>query len=508
MRMALSFLLLLVASACVSVPVPPDAQALQRHAANWHEQSGVDASDTGTPPDENWWHTIADPVLGQLITMAWENNYDIKIAQARLQQEAAGRQQARALLLPSVGAQTSYTWTEQSLNSPAGPSSLINAGLIDRELEFWNASIEQSWEIDLFGANRYQVNSATARMQAAMAARHGAAQAVLAQVVSAYVEYHGFRQRLDVLARNTALQEASLVIIERRADLGLESRLAVRRAAGQLATARAGVPGLRGAQQAAMHRLTVLLDVPAGELDPLLHSSSGMLALPAAATGIKSELLMRRPDVAVAELMMQASAADVGVAKANLFPRFALSAVGGYESSSVSSLINGASRSLGIVPQLSAPLFQGGRLRAQRDAAQARWVSALANYQKTVVAACADAEIELARYYSERRAAEHVELAFDEEQAAAELAQKLYERGLLNALELIDARRRSLQAEDEWIRNRIRQQLTFVNLYIALGGGWQSFAEHQVHENRVHEPQVHEPQVHHTLTHENTLPNP
>jgi outer membrane protein TolC len=191
--------------------------------------------------------------------------------------------------------------------------------------------------------------------------------------------------------------------------------------------------------------------------------------------GVRSEILLRRPDVAIAEFMMRAAASDVGAARADLFPKLVLSASAGYESGATSSLFDSASRVLGVAPQLSVPVFQRGRLKAERSAAIARFEMTYAEYRKTVLQAIAEAESWLVSLATEQQSHDEYARAFEETDKAAELAGKLYDRGLINYLELLDAQREVLQSEDAWVQSRIRKQLAFVNLYIALGGGWQQY---------------------------------
>ena len=242
------------------------------------------------------------------------------------------------------------------------------------------------------------------------------------------------------------------------------------RAEAQLEATRAFIPELEGEVRASVHRVAVLSATPLEKaLEDLesprpIPSNTKMLAL-----GVKSDVLRRRPDVLAAERELAAATADIGVAKGEFFPKFVLTGRWGFESGSFSNLTDGSSRQSGLVPFIEWPIFSGGRLRAQADAADARHEMQLAAYEKAVMTAIEEAETALARYSRSERSREHAAQAADASAQAADIARSLYGSGLSGFLEVLDADRRRLEAEDNLIMRQTEVAVTLVATYKALG---------------------------------------
>ncbi len=466
---------LLLASACVSSPdVTAPVEAAARDAQWFSASETVDVDSASGA----WWSTFDDPVLDALVTRSATSGYDVRKAQARLREARALGRQVRSALWPTVEGSGSYTWTEQSVNAPNGPSSLIQAGFIDRDLEFWGADLAASWDVDLFGANRFANRSAIAQVEASRAAARGAWLATTAQVTLGYVQYNGIRQRLQILSETIEAQSRSLDVLRKRLAIGLESQLNIDRAAGLLATNRASLPTLNAQLEKAVFQLSILSGYPVTELKILLESARELASgNRTPRLGVKSDLLTRRPDVAVAQFQLFSAGSDVGQANAGLLPRLVIGGSSGFTSGSTSTLFDSASRALALAPKITVPVFNRGRLKASHEAALARYEFALTHYEQTVTTAFMDAETRWLNLKSARESSQFLKEAAQHNRAAYERAQKLYDRGLLSYLELLDAQRQQLGADDAAVQGKALMDLALVQLYVSLGGGWQMSAE-------------------------------
>lgn len=449
--------------------VGPDYEPPQSEGGEW--LAPPDGVTTESLPAA-WWSLLEQPEVGGYVEAALAENRDLRAAVARVEEARALRGVAAAALWPRLDAEGSYTWYEQSLNSPGAASQIIGAGLASRDGEFYNARLDASWELDLFGVSRRRLEAADAGSAAAAAAAAGTALAVVAETVSAWIEYRGARKRLAVTRRSVDAQAETLEITRSRVDIGLARQLDALRAEAELRSTRARLPALQAAAAASADRLAVLTGRTPGEVRAGL---AGELALPESPAslpvGLRAEILRRRPDVIAAERELAAATAVVGGATAAFFPRLVLGASGGFEAGDVADLATGDSRSLGIVPFLRWPLFQGGRLRAELRAAEARQRAALARYEGAVLRALADAESALAAWAGEHGTLAELRKASAAAAQAADIAARLYDKGLGDFLSVLDAERRHAETDDERVRAEIRTLLALVRVHKALGVG-------------------------------------
>ncbi|MEM9057319.1 MAG: efflux transporter outer membrane subunit [Pseudomonadota bacterium] len=436
--------------------------------AEWRQS--VDAEAGG---DAGWWVDYDDPALAALVAQALEQNRELEAALARVEAAVAGRRAAFGARLPAVIADARYTNFEQSLVTPRVAEQLIRSGIIPRDGEFYNATLEASWELDLAGGIRRSVERADAQAQAAVAAAEAVALQVAAETATAYTDWQTFSHRVIAAERNVALQAESLSIIEGKVRLGLSRRLDAVRAGSALAELQSRVPPLVAAREAALERLAVLVGSESSALDLTLRAPDpagpGTIA-----AGLKSDVLRRRPDVRAAERTLAAAVADQGVAAAAFFPSLTLSAAGGFEAGATSDLLSGDARSINMVPFLRWPVFQGGRLRAAKANADARQREALANYEQAVLRAFADSESAIAGYSAANQAVLAVREAQKLAAEAESLAARLYREGLVDYLALLDAQRQLATVDDALAAAEGEVLLAATRLYKALGGDWES----------------------------------
>ncbi|MFK8051493.1 MAG: efflux transporter outer membrane subunit [Woeseiaceae bacterium] len=468
-RLSLRLVAILVTATLVGCSVGPEYVApAWEQDVEWRSRIVVEE---GAAAD--WWRDGGDPILDELIARALTENKDIRMAKGRIAEAVAGQQSARGARLPSVVADARYTAFEQSIESPQTAGPLIDAGIIPRDGEFYATTLQASWEIDLFGLRGRQIAAADARAAARLAEGEAVVLQIVAETIIAYADWRSFSARADVATRNANLQRESKNVIDGKVRLGLARKLDGVRATTALARLEADIPVLAANAVAAKQRLAVLLGVMADAIDENLLANDVVIP-PQISVGEKSSLLRRRPDVHVAERLLAVATEDQGAAAAAFFPQLTLTASGGFEAGELDRLTNGAARTTGIVPFVRWPIFQGNRLRAARAAADARQQQAMAEYEKTVLLAFADAESAIASQAGARQALASIVVAADAAREAEVLARRLYQQGLVDYLTLLDAQRQLAAIEDARIVTENQVILSAARLYKALGGGWTS----------------------------------
>jgi len=446
--------------------------------ARWGEP--LNGGETGGPAaGADWWKNFRDPELDSLISRAAQSNLDLKIAQARVREARAEYGIAVGNLLPTVDASGSYARQRESQNQPlVGPGDHLPPG-IPFENNFYQSGFDASWEIDVFGGKRRAMESAKAQVAAAEFGQRDVLITLLGEVARNYVEARGYQRRLEIARDNIRAQEQSLAIVQNRFTNGLTSDLDVQQASTVLATTRASVPTLETAIQASIHRLGVLLGQTPESLETELAAVAPIPAAPPLVpVGLPSELLLRRPDVAQAERQLAAATANIGVAKADLFPKFYLTGVAGYESVSASDWFDGGSRFWSVGPTVQWNIFDAGRIRANIKIQNARQEQALATYEQTALNAFEDVENSLVAYAKEQVRRRSLEDAVTSSKESLRLANQLYANGLSNFINVLDAERSLYQAQDALVQSDRTVSTDVIALYKSLGGGWETPDQH------------------------------
>ncbi|MEM8683123.1 MAG: efflux RND transporter permease subunit [Pseudomonadota bacterium] len=437
-----------------------DTQAID---SAWLET--VEESQADIPSD--WWTYFDDPLIASYVAQALDSNTDIGLAEANLAQARALRRQSGALLLPQLGARAGVLGSRLSEESPNVAAS---GGLAPIEDELYEAGFDASWELDLFGVNRSQVASADASTLGGELRLQDVRLMVAAEVVRTIVELRGSQRRLQITRANEELQSQTLDLVTSRQRSGLSPELDTLNALAQLESTRSRIPALEADVRAATLSLATLsnADPAAVDTDFATVRTIPRSSLPVA-PGLRGDVLRRRPDVRSAEQLVIAATADVRVATSNFFPRVVLSASYGWQALTGSALGNAATDTWSVSSLLTQPLFTGGRLRGQSDAARARLLAAEQNYRAAVLRAIEDSEGSLNRYRRSIESASHSEIASEASAEAADIAARLYASGLRDFLSVLDAERRKLEAEDTLVVQRTRESLNLVSVYKSLG---------------------------------------
>jgi NodT family efflux transporter outer membrane factor (OMF) lipoprotein len=342
------------------------------------------------------------------------------------------------------------------------------------ENDVYQAGFDASWEIDVFGGKRRAKESARAEVAASEFGRRDTLVTLLGEVARDYVDVRGYQRRLAIADENINAQSNALAITQDRFAKGLTSDLDVEQASTLLATTKAEVPTLESSLQASIHRLGVLLGQQPGALLAELSNAAPIPAAPPVVpVSLPSELMLRRPDIQRAERQLAAASANIGVAKADLFPKFFLTGVAGFESISTSDWFTGGSSFWSAGPTVQWRIFDAGRIRANIKVQNARQEQALAAYEQTVLTAFEDVENGLTAYANEQIRRRSLEDAVSSSRKSLDIADKLYANGLTDFLHVLDAERSLYQAQDALAQSDRAVSANLISLYKSLDGGWE-----------------------------------
>ena len=461
LSLALLGLVLLTLCGCMVGPnyILPHAAAPDRWAGV-EETPGSEPSRAtpGEPDLTSWWEQFQDPVLSALVAEAVRANLDLKIAEARLRQARASRGVAFGGLLPSIGASGGY----QRLHKAGVPG--------DQDL--FQAGLDAVWEIDLFGGRRRNLESAEAGIEAAAEGIRAAQVSLVAEVALNYIQLRGSQQEIDIAQKNLAGQQRTAAITHKQFAVGFANGLDVANADSTVAMTQAQIPVFETVERQAIFALSVLLARPPAELVQQLSPRASLPSVPAQiSVGLPSDLLRRRPDIRVSEAQLHAATAQIGVAVADFFPSFSLTGAVNWNSNLLGTLWNGSSRSFGMGPSVSWPIFQGGAIASNVHLQEALRDQAYLSYQKTVLAAFQDVENALVAFAKEQLHRKALNDAVLANRKAVDLSLRLYTEGQTDFLNVVTAQRSLYATEDALVQSNSNIATDLVALYKALGGG-------------------------------------
>ena len=499
LRLVLIFAGTTLLAGCMLGPEPrrPDAAEM----AGWSAESArAFDRDLGSravrePFDgRRWWAAFHDPVLDRLVARVSAQNLDVqaaglRIASARAQREAtlggrypnvegsgiAGRSRmsengisqalAGGSAMPATPATGAASGGAGSGGGSAGAPSTFN---------LFQAGFDATWEIDLFGGTARSIQASDADVRAADEARRDALVSVTAEVAREWLGLRGARRQREIALADieTELSLGRLVASRNRAGLAPSSDVAAQGA--RVEQARAQLPAIEQRIAQGGNRLALLLALPPGGLEEITEASAGAPALPPEVpVGLPGELLQRRPDVRQREAEVAAATLRIGVARARLFPSIRLGATAGLQATSASDLLDWGSRFFIGGAQLSIPIFEGGRLRAQVKVADVEAQRTVLAYRQTVLSAFHDVDNALVAYAAAQRKSRANKQQLAEATRSRVLARSRYESGLAAFIGVLDADRQSHQAELSLAESEIEASTDLVALFKALGGGWE-----------------------------------
>lgn len=489
----------------------PDPQLPER----WHQATAEGAADV-----REWWQVFDDPMLTDLIGRAEAGNLDLRLAVLRIREARALRGVAAGELLPTLGGNGSYLRSKGSANGPAavpevgkgeafantvgrgiagnalgtglaniapGASSVTGPltngllGLIPGpsgtpdtdEINLHSIGFDASWEIDVFGGIRRNVEAADAQLAATVEDYRAVLVSLLAEVATTYIDIRSLQSQIEATRQNIALQKETLLVTRALFDAQLKPELDIRQAETNLATTESQLPLLETALTVAIYRMGVLTGQPPAALYDELSAPQPIPEPPAETLiGVPADIIRRRPDIRAAERRLAAQTALIGVAAADLYPRFTLSGTFGFESTRFDNLLGGRSISYGFGPAFRWNIFDGlrnlNRIAAQQAAAHQAYVL----YERTLLLALQDVESSSVAYTREqvRRAA--LLRATEAGRRSARLAEALYQDGLTDFQNVLDAQRTLAGLEISLAQSHGQVAVNLVAVYKALGGGW------------------------------------
>jgi NodT family efflux transporter outer membrane factor (OMF) lipoprotein len=345
----------------------------------------------------------------------------------------------------------------------------------DLDQNFYRAGFDATWEIDVFGGTRRAVEAADAGLQASVENRRATFVTLLGEVARNYIEFRGFQRRLAVAEANLKAQRDTLELTRVRFQAGLASDLDVAQAEAQISSTAAQIPVLESSLKRAAYNLDVLLAQEPGVLADELGPERPIPSLPPdVLIGLPSELLRRRPDIRRAERELAAATAQVGVAVADLFPRFSLTGDVGLQSVSAADWFSGGSRFWAFGPTIRWPLFDAGRIRANIEIRNAQQEQAVYRYENTVLTALSEVEAALVNHSREQERYRFLADAVAANRRALAMANELYLSGLNSFLNVLDAQRSLYASENDLAQSEASMAANLVALYKALGGGWET----------------------------------
>lgn len=481
--------LLGAALALCACAVGPDFQRPKPDVpAAWSAASSPAAPSQANPQaaaEAAWWTSFGDPELTTLIGRAAAANLDLKQAALRIAEARAQRDAAAAQALPNLNGNASFTGTEFSTTTTQGR--LFNqfdklggvapaAGVsFPNPYGQYQLGFDASWEIDLFGHVRRNIEAARANVEAAAWDQRGAEVSLFGEVARAYVDLRGAQASRAITTETIATLNELLDLARQRRAAGLSSDIDVSRAAAEVTAAQATLPQLDRQVAADINQLSRLLDLQPGALKAELEIAKATPPVPPVVpVGLPSDLARRRPDIQGAESRLHAAVAQQGVAVAELYPRLMLTAAGGSQSESFAHLFDWASRFGTIEPQVQLPIFDAGRRRAQVRLQDARAKEAAFDYAKTVLGALHEVDDALITYDAEQTRQASLAATVAQNRTAVGLAMDRYRSGVGDFLGVLDAQRSAQQNELQLAQSNALVGVDLVALYKALGGGWDS----------------------------------
>ena len=416
---------------------------------------------TSQPYDARWWRQFDDPVLDGLQTAALDSNSDVRIAVARVRQ-------ARAIF-DDVGFDR---WPTVTVDGSIDKRKEVVPGFFDEPVQIstYRAGFDAFWEVDVFGRVRSAVRAAAATAEGFQATLEDVRVSVAAEVARNYFELRGLQQQLAVAERSLVNQRETLRLTVVRRDAGIGEEQDVASATARVAAIEATLPPIRTGIALREHRLAVLTGVRPGALSADLSPRAYPPLAKALPLGDPSALLRRRPDVRAAERRLAAAAARESVAAADLYPRITISGFLGFLAGRGSLFGSADSRAWAVTPALSWAAFDLGRVRARLRGSEAATAESLADFEQTVLLALEETENALVAYREQQQRLVNLTDQVRESTRAASIARTRYREGLVDFLELLDAERTQLQAEDAVAQAEAGVFTSVVAVYKSLGG--------------------------------------
>jgi NodT family efflux transporter outer membrane factor (OMF) lipoprotein len=435
---------------------------------SWVITPGSETS-AGGAVDSLWWQQLGDDQLTSLVARAAKSNLDVRTASSRLDQSRVLRQVTGSQQYPGVSTGSSYQRDRSSQNGLLDPSNLNGKS----PYEVWTATLDASWEIDLWGRVRRNVEAADADIQLTSAQRDGVLLSIAAETATDYIRLRGVQARLAVARQNLEIARQSANLTQIRFDNGVTTNLDTSNSAAQVSTIEATLPVLQAQQDSLVNALSYLLAEPPRALSAELHEVKPIPhPAPDVPLGLPSELAQRRPDIQQSEAALHRATAEIGVAQADFYPRVSLGASMGYQALTGSDLGAWNSRQWSYGPSLYLPIFQGGRLTGTLELRKRQQQEAALNYQRVVLGAWHEIDNAMTDYAGEKQHHAALQQAVQHNSDALATARDRYNQGATDFINVLAVQRALLATQSELVDSATEAAIDRVRLYRALGGGW------------------------------------
>ncbi|RGN37333.1 efflux transporter outer membrane subunit [Bacteroides oleiciplenus] len=416
------------------------------------------------PVDDQWWKAFNDPMLDSLISVASGENYSVLAAIDRMEQARASLRMERSNFFPSISLNAGWLRQQSSGNSSELPQSIAH---------YYDASLNASWELDIFGSIRQRVKAQRETFRASREEYISVQISLCAQIASAYINLRELQQELQVVTHNCRIQEEVLNITEVRYNTGLVSKLDVAQAKSVYYSTKASIPQLESGISQYINSLAILLGTYPQKLRPMLEKTGKLPDyMEPVGVGIPADLLLRRPDVRQAERQVNAQAALLGASKSDWLPQVFLKGSVGYASRDLKDLTRRKSMTFEIAPTISWTLFSGTKLVNATKQARAQLDEAVHSFNETVLTAVQETDNAMNNYRNSIKQIVALREVRNQGQETLKLSLELYKQGLSPFQNVLDALRSLLTYENQLVQAEGDSLLYLVSLYQALGGGY------------------------------------
>ena len=472
-----SILTALFIISCSSTPSPTEKQFLESRQQKWTELSteydspyfdGKQQESLSPEVLADWWKVLDDDTLTQLITLSLKNNRNLQEARAKVNEARAALGMSQAELLPWLDSNNAWGRAKIPDSFPA------QSGIY----EIYRLGIDASWEIDIFGSNRYKTEAAKSDLLTQNAQLHSTWVSLSSEVAVNYISLRTLQERLSIAENNLALQENTVQLLQSKYNNGLIDELNLNQAKYTSSQTKAAIPVIKINIEETLNNLAILTGQIPGSLEKELLKKKELPEINEMIyVGIPAEALRQRPDIQAAEHRLEAQIARTKSARADLLPKFKLFGSIGLESISSGSLLSGASQGFSLLPQISFPIFHAGAIRKNINVQSAREEQYLAAYENTVLTAAAEVRNSLTAVSQETEKNISLKEGVDSASKALTIAQKKYNNGLTDYQSVLDAQRSLLALEDQYAISKGQKISNLVGLFKALGGGWKPLTQ-------------------------------
>lgn len=416
--------------------------------------------------DAQWWRNFDDPVLDSLVAMAIDHNYDLAIASKRVEAAANAVGSARSAYYPQISVNGGWNAARES-------GAMNGHGVSAHNSRYWNGGATMNWEIDLFGKIRATVKQSNSQLRVSRAEYAASMVSIEAQVATAYVNLRVYQAQMDVALSHSENQLKVVKITEARHEAGLASMLDVAQAKTVYYSTKASIPLLETSIRSTLNQLATLLGERQSDLSKVMEESRSLMKhTHLVAKNISLDLINRRPDIVASRQQIQVAADAIGIAKKDYLPTLSLTGTIGTSARDMDDLFTRNSYGYTVAPTLSWTVFDGFARKKATAAARIQMESAIADYNQTVLQAVSEADNALEAYTNDLVYMESLEEVVAQSNQAYDLSLDLYKRGLSAFSNVVDAQLNLLEYQNSLIVAKGDALVSLINLYKAVGGGW------------------------------------